>query len=394
MPTQTVPLVKRVPEYLSAELAKRVYYVSPEIEGFQLIVEGGHVVGVEITALTSMDGDELSRKLDVIISKDVLPQQELETEILWQSPHAPHVVDGVFSKLVDAGVVHEMGEGLFAVGDLFSKVLYGLDRRLHDLAVQEFGAESFHYPDLIATETLRRAGYMSAFPQFLMTASRFHSDVDTYDSFTSGVASADDLGRHIEDHSEHLGYCLPPAVCYHVYQHLSGRDLAKVPVAVTTRGKTFRFESRYRRSLERLWEFTMREVVFLGDRPTVVEQRRRMVSAVCDLVDELGLAGRIEIANDPFFFNEQIADYVKVQRAMELKYELCLPVEGGRSVAAGSFNVHGDKFGSVFGISAADSGAAHTACVGFGLERLGYAVFCQHGVDPGAWPSALKSLVS
>ncbi|WP_406414803.1 hypothetical protein [Streptomyces sp. NBC_01614] len=394
MPTQTVMLVKQIPEYLGSELAKRVYYVTPGIEGFQLISEGGRVVGVEVTTSTAVNGDELSRKLDVIITKDVLPQEQLETEIIWKSPHAAQGDDGVFAKLADADIVAEMGEGLYAVGGLFGKVMFGLDRRLHELAVQEFDADSFHYPTLISTETLRRAGYMSAFPQFLMTASRFHSDVDTYDSFTSGIAASEDIGKHIEEHSEHIGYCLPPAVCYHVYEHLSGSSLDKKSIAVTTRGKTFRFEARYRRSLERLWEFTMREVVFFGDRNSVVEQRRRMVSAVCDLVDELGLAGRVEVANDPFFLNEQVADYVQVQRVMELKYELCLPVEAGRSVAAGSFNVHGDRFGSVFGISDADGGTAHTACVGFGLERFAYAVFCQHGADPGAWPDALKALVS
>ncbi|MBM0231718.1 hypothetical protein JNW91_07515 [Micromonospora sp. STR1_7] len=393
MPTQLVVLVTPIPDYLSSELAKRVYYVSPEIEQFHLVSEGGRVVAVEVTTSVAGDVGELSRKLDLIIAKDVLPQREVEAEVVWSSPHRPRNADGTFAQLAAAGMVAEMGEGIYATGALFHEVLSGLDRRLHDLAVGEFAASAFHYPNLISTDTLRRAGYMSSFPQFLMTASRFRSDVDTYDSFASGVASVDDIGQHIEEHSEHLGYCLPPAMCYHVYQHLQGRGLAEGPIVVTTRGQTFRFESRYRRSLERLWEFTMREVVFIGERTAVAEQRRRLMSAVGDMVTELGLAGQIEVANDPFFFNGQIAEYVRVQRAMELKYELCLPVEHGRSVAAGSFNIHGEKFGSAFGITLADGGAAHSACVGFGLERFAYALFCQHGVDLDAWPDDVRAML-
>jgi seryl-tRNA synthetase len=396
MPSQLITLTKPVPEQQSTELAKRVYYVSPEIDDFRLVLEGGQVTAVELVTSGAAEADDLGRKIDLIVAKDILPQIGVDTTVTWRSPHAPQVREGVFAELEAAGVVVRMGEGLYATGELFTDTMDRLDHRLRDIAVRDFGAQNYRYPSLVSTGTLQRAGYLDAFPQFLMTASRCRSDVDSYESFVSGLpdlASASEARRHIGRHSEHLGYCLPPAACYHVYQHLGDRELTGGPTAVTIRGKTFRFESKYHRSMERLWDFTMREVVFLADRDTVVEQRRRMMSAACDLVTELGLAGRLEVANDPFFCNDRTAERVLTQRVMELKYELCLPVEDGRSVAAGSFNAHGEKFGSAFAITLPGGGTVNTACVGFGLERLTYAYFCQHGADPADWPQAARTVL-
>jgi hypothetical protein len=56
------------------------------------------------------------------------------------------------------------------------------------------------------------------------------------------------------------------------------------------------------------------------------------------------------------------------QREQNLKFELLIPVESvEKPTACMSFNYHQDHFGSR-GARTAD-GAAHTACVGFGMER-------------------------
>lgn len=53
----------------------------------------------------------------------------------------------------------------------------------------------------------------------------------------------------------------------------------------------------------------------------------------------------------------------------------------------GSFNIHGSNFGEAFGMTLPTGGPAHSACVGFGLERLAYAFLCRHGADPADWPA-------
>ncbi|MEV5533694.1 hypothetical protein [Streptomyces prunicolor] len=390
MPTHVIRLSTAVPWDRGSELAKRIFYVSPEIEDFTLLREGDHVTGVKLGTVSRADPAELSRKLDTIVAKDVLPLRIPKSKTVWTSPHPNRVEDGLFAELESAGEVIECGEGMYALGALFTDTMSVLDSRIRALAVGSFGAARYRYPTLVPTDALRRGGYLDAFPQYLMTASRFHADIDAYDAFVSGLASADDAATHIGQFSQHLGYCLPPTMCFHTYHQLSGQEVPGGAAVITSRGKSFRFESRYRRSLERLWDFTIREIVFLGDRQAVVEQRQRFMAAILEMVTELGFAGHVEVANDPFFCNDLTPERMLAQHLMELKYELRLPVEGGRTIAGGSFNIHGDTFGSAFGITLPDGTAAHTACAGLGLERLTYAFLCQHGLETTHWPATVR----
>ncbi|MGE5180912.1 MAG: hypothetical protein ACM31C_02565 [Acidobacteriota bacterium] len=48
------------------------------------------------------------------------------------------------------------------------------------------------------------------------------------------------------------------------------------------------------------------------------------------------------------------------------------------------------KHGELVTRTAPGGELAHTACLGFGLERCVMALFQQHGFDPGAWPAAVR----
>jgi seryl-tRNA synthetase len=56
-----------------------------------------------------------------------------------------------------------------------------------------------------------------------------------------------------------------------------------------------------------------------------------------------------------------------------------------------SFNWHQDHFSSKFGIRDAEGATAHTACLGFGLERVALALVKAHGFDPQAWPQDVRA---
>jgi seryl-tRNA synthetase len=78
-----------------------------------------------------------------------------------------------------------------------------------------------------------------------------------------------------------------------------------------------------------------------------------------------------------------------------LKFELLVPIESGdEPTACMSFNYHQDHFASMWGIELASGEAAHTACVGFGMERLALALFKHHGLDVGAWPSSVRAALA
>ena len=75
-----------------------------------------------------------------------------------------------------------------------------------------------------------------------------------------------------------------------------------------------------------------------------------------------------------------------------LKYELVVPITSSeRPTAVASANWHQDHFGDLFAIRDDQGQTAHTACVGFGLERVTLALLRVHGTAPERWPRAVRS---
>jgi seryl-tRNA synthetase len=319
-----------------------------------------------------------------------------DADVVWQSLAMPRPSRIDFADVERAGLATAMGDGCYAASGPLARLLARFDNRVLAMAVEGFDAVENHYPALIPTDVLHKAGYFDSFPQFLMAAGRFHPDsalatgADAHHGFTAEFEASEDRAKFMDSRTEHAGHCLSPTVCYHTYQQFAGREVPHEGSIVTATGKIFRFEGPAARTMERLWDFTMREVVFLGSRETVMQLRQRMLDAACQWVDELRLAAHVEVANDPFFGNAATngagPKQVMVQRALKLKYELQMPVVEDRYIAVGSFNIHGQKFGKAFGITTPDGEPAYSGCIGIGLERIAYAFLCRHGIDPADWP--------
>ncbi len=79
------------------------------------------------------------------------------------------------------------------------------------------------------------------------------------------------------------------------------------------------------------------------------------------------------------------------QRQQALKFEIEVQIGGPEPTAVASFNYHQTHFGEAFGIELADGGVAHTACLGFGLERITMALLRAHGLDPETWPDEVRA---
>ena len=59
------------------------------------------------------------------------------------------------------------------------------------------------------------------------------------------------------------------------------------------------------------------------------------------------------------------------QREQALKFEILVPIAGPEPTAVASFNYHQDHFAAAYGIEHwRTASVAHTACLGFGLERI------------------------
>jgi hypothetical protein len=70
------------------------------------------------------------------------------------------------------------------------------------------------------------------------------------------------------------------------------------------------------------------------------------------------------------------------QRESALKLEIVATVSSEETpTAIVSCNCHVDHLTVPFGISAAGGSEAHSACVGFGLERIVLGLFAEQGLD-------------
>ncbi len=383
-----------VPVAQAGELSKRVFFASEDIVDFSLVVSGAEIPAMDLTLRSPADAAEVARKVQFVVTNDVLGQLPYDPKVLWRREAGPAPLD-VFDDLLAQGIASNAGEGQVALGQPVLGLIEYLDTRLRALVREQFGAQEFRYPTMIPTAVVRRCSYLQSFPQLMMFVSRLHGDVDTYRDFIDAEARGEDLTERLRTDSADFTYCLPPTMCFHTYHQLTEAHLPSPTYVVTSRGPSFRHESRYRRSLERLWDFTIREVVFLGPLDFVLESRARLMQLTFDLATSLGLDGYCEVASDPFFVNAGTADRVWSQQVLELKYELRMPLDAARDVAVCSFNFHEQFFGKSFGIRQPHGDeAVYTACAGYGLERFAYAFLCQHGLAQESWPAEVRTSVA
>ena len=78
-------------------------------------------------------------------------------------------------------------------------------------------------------------------------------------------------------------------------------------------------------------------------------------------------------------------------RQQALKFELQIPItDPSKPTACMSANYHLDSFGRSAELLFADGTPAHSACVGFGIERIALALFGYHGTALQHWPREVR----
>ncbi len=219
---------------------------------------------------------------------------------------------------------------------------------------QSFGARETQYSALIASDALERAEYPQAFPHLLLSAARYRSSLDGVSQETALRAES--------------GWCLSPAVCYHVYAHMAGTVLTE-PMVLTARGTCFRDENDCAPGIRQV-EFAMREIVLLGPAHWVLASADVIAQAIESLARDLRLDGEWRVATDPFFL-PAARGKAALQRLTGAKHEYQL--RGDTPIAIASVNRHGTFFGQRFQISGVDDEPVHSACIAVGLDRWSHA---------------------
>lgn len=278
-----------------------------------------------------------------------------------------------------------LAKGVNGLGGDAERVIAGLNERAAQIArAMPNSAElrSMRFPPVNGQDLLRRTNYLTSFPQLAGAVDVFDGGNDGHRDLLESVSAGDGVWR---DQLVPSNLTLIPAVCHSLYPHLQGSVAAGECYELT--GDCFRNEPSD--DPFRMVSFRMREYVLLGSPEQAVAHRDRWLTAAQDLLTELGLDVSVEAANDPFFGRSGRL-LASGQRAAELKFELLVEAIPGRMTAIASGNWHQDHFGAEFEIRTIDGSAAHSACFGFGLERIMLALVARHGFRLADWPASVR----
>jgi seryl-tRNA synthetase len=184
---------------------------------------------------------------------------------------------------------------------------------------------------------------------------------------------------------------MTPAICYPLYPTATG-TLPEGGRRVDLMGYAFRHEPSD--DPARMQIFRMHEFVRLGTPEEALEHRQLWLALGTEIFASVGLQVRKVLANDPFFGRGGKVQKA-IQREQDLKYEFVIPIcSTEKPTAIGSCNYHLDHFGEAFDIRTHDGAVAHSACVGFGLERVALALFKTHGLDAARWPREVRDVLA
>jgi seryl-tRNA synthetase len=392
----TMELGRVVDADLAADIEKQAVYVSPCVRALRVRDDRA---GVTFTVAEGEGEESARRKVERFLADMVQKFRKLSRKVMASHARsAPRPLErGVYEELKRRRWVLELGRGQVGLAGPALRLARALDDECRDLGVSAFGASEEAYPALIPASVLGRCGYFASFPQAVSMVSHLVEDYELIEEFRK--ANAESVELAIPDHRAlpTPEACLVPAVCYHCYQSLEGKTLDARGHVATSAGKCFRYESSNIKGLDRLWDFTMREVIFVGTESFVAERRQKAIDCVVEQLARWDLDGAVETANDPFF-PTTYATKTYWQVRSDLKFELRLAIEpsasgAARTLACGSFNLHESFFGKTFGITADGGQPAFTGCVGWGLERWVLACFTQHGFERGGWPEHLRAKV-
>jgi hypothetical protein len=284
-----------------------------------------------------------------------------------------------------SGQVIPLDPGFYTFQGDFLRVWHGINRAVMRIAA-DFGAIEQEHPAVWPVKLFKMIDYFTEFPQQMILCAPVKSDFASRALF-SKLYAKDQAFETVEmgEHMASASYGLQPAVCDCSYYVLRGSRTHR-DAYYTTFNKVFRNERSATQRLDRLTSFSVRDIMFVGGDEFVLEAREKLIEALTGLLQSLRLQAKIETANDPFFANESAMKSV-FQAAHKLKYELLARIPHlDKDIAVGSINLHKDFFGRALDIQMHDGRVASSGCIGVGMERMAYALFCQHGPDLAQWP--------
>jgi seryl-tRNA synthetase len=286
-------------------------------------------------------------------------------------------------ELVAAGLLIPLGvPGLYGRSGVFEGVVEQFERFITRMG--EFAKpEVMRFPPIMSREHYLRTSHINNFPDLMGSLHTFKGQHREHMAMVAAKDKGEDWTRHLVP-AESM---MVPAACYPLYPTAAG--------TLPDGGRTVDlicFVFRHEPSVDpaRMQQFRQREFVRLGTPDQAIQHRDDWLKRGLEMLLSVGLDAKPVVANDPFFGRGgQMMAASQLEQV--LKYELVVPVATAeKPTAVSSCNYHLDAFGDAFRIKTGDGKPAHTACIGFGLERIALALFKTHGFNTAQWPLDVK----
>ena len=291
-------------------------------------------------------------------------------------------------ELLSAGLLISMGvDGLYGRSGTFERIVEGIN-----IAFSRVGdpdkPDVMRFPPGIGKWQLEQSGYLKSSPQLVGTIHSFTGDDRDHRAMLETLEKGGDWTAG----QKTTQVALAPAACYGVYPAIAARGPMAAGGALVD---CYTYCFRHEPSIDpaRMQMFRQREHVRLGTEEQVLSFRRLWIERGQAVIKLLRLPFEIDVANDPFFGRTGKL-LATSQREEALKFELLVPITSSETpTACVSFNYHRDLFGHGWGIKTATGDVAHTACVGFGVERITLALLKHHGLAVERWPKQVRDVL-
>jgi seryl-tRNA synthetase len=289
-------------------------------------------------------------------------------------------------ELLASGLLYESGiPGVYHRSFAFEEVARAVGSYLSSAGRGE-AARQLHLGPVVARTAVEKTGYVTSFPKLVGVVSSFQGSDPDVGTFLEEVARGGDWTARLAP----TDVALCPAGCHPVYPLVARSTLPSGGERYEVQTWCFRHEPS--EDPARMQAFRQHEFVYLGTPEGAKAHREQWLEKGHHLLSALGLDVSAVVANDPFFGRTGRL-LASSQRAKELKYELVGPISSTSPGAISSANYHEDHFGEAFDIRLPGGGTAHTACIGFGLERIALSLFFCHGLRSATWPDAVRRLL-
>jgi len=370
---------------LIADLA----FCHPGIKGISYIDRDKGIIELEIReGLSDIEIEDMRKQITSVVDMSVKSFRFVEDiQPLWQYRSEYNYNGTNALKNFTDLYMTELGPGQYSYHDFGYKLYEYFCNRIKRLA-EDVGAEMWHLPSIEMTHDLIvETGYFSSHPQLVTFGYRLPPHYETIQCFAK--SAKDKRLSYVEDSHllEPTGFILEPFVCHNVYRSLKNNCLREGRT-ISAEGRCYRFEGFRFSPLLRQWEFTMREIVLVGNHDYIMTMRDHCIELTKLLIQELDISANLEIATDPFFVSAA-ASARTFQMMQSTKLELRLRIDDKKSTAAVSFNIHGKHFTHPMQICDSNGEILETACIAFGIERWIAAFISRWSEDPKKWPISL-----